>query len=228
MTSLPSGMPPSDSEIVIREADASSVAPDRPHEAGGVLESKSPRRLAVVRSYYELVDAFRNRVLELGTDYEEVDRVAGYCDTYTSKLLAPRPSRNFGEVSLGSMLGALGLELHVVENPVATEKARARLKQRDFAAYEPAPTVLRFPRRHFKRIGKLGAAGYLAKVSPEKRSEYARNAVLKRWRRPVIQEITPGHEKGPAGVSSRAKSGKRAPRRKGPQPDRKTQQDIGV
>jgi hypothetical protein len=150
-----------------------------------------PRRLAVVRSYYDLVDALRARVLELGTDYEEIDRVSGYTDTYTSKLLAPRPSRNFGEVSLGSMLGALGLELHVVENLAASAKARQRLKQRVFAAYEPAPVVLRFSRRHFKRIGKLGAAAYRAKVPPEKRSEYARNASRKRWHRPKIQEVKP-------------------------------------
>jgi hypothetical protein len=166
---------------------------DRVDESGRLPVPRGPRRLAVVRSYYELVDAFRARVLELDTDYEEVDRVAGYTDTYTSKLLSPRPSRNFGEVSLGSMLGALGLELHVVEDPVGTAKARARLKRRVFASVvtqpKNAPVVFRLSRRHFSRIGKLGAAAYMTKLTPEKRSAIARNASLKRWHKPRIQEI---------------------------------------
>jgi hypothetical protein len=101
-------MPLCDSETPVRESDASGAPigqPDRNDESGSLPPARGGRKLAVVASYYELVDALRKRVLELGTDYEEVGRGAGDTETYTSKLLAPRPSRNFGEVSLGSMLG---------------------------------------------------------------------------------------------------------------------------
>jgi hypothetical protein len=162
----------------------------------GSPESKAPRKLKTVRSYYDLVDAFRARVLELGTDFEEIDRVAGYTDTYTSKLLAPRPSRNFGEVSLGSMLGALGLVLTVEEDPAATAKARTRLKKRVFEPYqtrpEHQPVVFRLSRAFFRKISKKAAAARMTKLTPEKRSAIARNASLKRWHRPVIQEIEVG------------------------------------
>jgi hypothetical protein len=186
------GMPANAPETVVGESGEPGAA--SPVPANGP-SAKCGRKLKTVRSYYDLVDAFRARVLELGTDFEEVDRVAGYTETYTSKLLAPRPSRNFGEVSLGSMLGALGLELHVVENPAATAKAKQRLKRRAYAPVVPRPenrpVVFRLSRRHFSRIGKLGAAAYRAKVPPERRSAIARNASRKRWHRPVIKEIEP-------------------------------------
>jgi hypothetical protein len=155
---------------------------------------------------------------------EAVDEYCGFAGGYTSKLLAPSTMRCFGPMSLDAMLSALGLTLIAVEDPRATERARQRLKRRTFAAYEPPPIVLRFSRAHYRRM----ARARMQKVSPKRRSEIARQAAKKRWSRPRITEITPGHEKGPTGVSSRAKSGKRAPRRKGPQPDRKTHPDIVV
>jgi hypothetical protein len=165
--------------------------------------TRGPRKLAVVHSYYDLVDAFRARVLELGTDFEEIDRVAGYADTYTSKLLSPRPIRNFGEVSLGSMLGALGLVLTVEEDtPAAAAKARARLKQRVFASVttqpKNAPVTFRLSRAFFRKISKKAAAARMQKVSPERRREIARNASLKRWHKPRIVEITPASGEPPA------------------------------
>jgi hypothetical protein len=88
-------------------------------------------------------------------------------------------------MSLDAMLAALGLTLVAVENPKTTERARARLKPRTFARYEPPPTVLRFSRAHYRRM----ARARMQKVSPERRREIARNASLKRWHRPVIEEI---------------------------------------
>jgi hypothetical protein len=38
-------------------------------------------------------------------------------------------------------------------------------------------------KRHFQELGKKGAAGYVAKVPPSRRSTFARRAARARWRR---------------------------------------------
>jgi hypothetical protein len=164
MSSTSNGMPVSDSEKLVDSISDSAAAMHQPDPKD---ESRSPvtargGRLAVVRSYYDLIDALRKRVLDLGTDYEEVDRVAGYTDTYTSKLLAPRPSRNFGEVSLGSMLGAL-------DKAVRAQSIRGRMSL--IGLYVPAAAewlpdlraeLLAFPTgKHDDIVDALGLVGQL-------------------------------------------------------------------
>jgi hypothetical protein len=84
--------------------------------------------LAVVTSYDELVAAFRARIAELNTTYEGVDAVAGLADRHTNKLLCGL--KNYGLVSLGLTLGALGLALVVVSDDEQLERVRSRLPQR--------------------------------------------------------------------------------------------------
>lgn len=67
----------------------------------------------------ELVDALRHRRDELNISHETIDQIAGYQSGYTSKLLAPRPIKNLGPMSFGSLLGALGIAVMVVPDPAA-------------------------------------------------------------------------------------------------------------
>jgi hypothetical protein len=80
---------------------------------------------AVVRSYGELVAAIRGRITQLRTTYEAVDTVGGLADRHTSKLLCG--SKNYGPVSLGATLGALGLAIVLVEDTEQLDRVRARL-----------------------------------------------------------------------------------------------------
>jgi hypothetical protein len=73
----------------------------------------SDQPLAVVYDYGQLLDALRARVAELSTPMEVVDDVAGLPQRYTSKLLAPCPVKGIGAISMGPLLGALGLRLIV-------------------------------------------------------------------------------------------------------------------
>src|SRR5206468_2426011 len=75
-----------------------------------------PKHLATVRDYDELVAAVRARVAELNITHANVDDVSGVPGGYASKLLCNPPMRTMGRVSLGLMLGALGLKLLVVED----------------------------------------------------------------------------------------------------------------
>jgi len=49
---------------------------------------------------------------------------------YASTLLAPRPRKRIGPMSLGALLGALGLALVVVEDAAALARVRSRLVPR--------------------------------------------------------------------------------------------------
>jgi hypothetical protein len=68
----------------------------------------------VVSSIPELVAAVRERRDELNISHQCIDGIAGIPDGYTGKLLAPTPLRNFGEMSLGAVLGALALGIAVI------------------------------------------------------------------------------------------------------------------
>jgi hypothetical protein len=180
-----SGMPLGDSEMAAGEADGS---------AGGTTakcRARGPRKLRTIRGYHDLQDLFRARILEFGSDFESVDEFCGFTTNYVSKLLAPRPMRNFGTMSLDAMLSALGVTLVAYEDPRATARARERLKKREYSPAVSRPSnrlvVLRFSRAHYRRM----ARARMLKLTPEQRSEIARNASRKRWHKPVIKEIEP-------------------------------------
>ncbi len=72
---------------------------------------------APIRSMPELIAALRARRDALNISHETIDSIAGLQSGYTSKLLAPKPIKNLGPMSFGSLLGALGLAVVVVEDP---------------------------------------------------------------------------------------------------------------
>src|SRR4051812_1815741 len=83
---------------------------------------RKPGMTAPIRSMPELVQALRTRRDELNISHETIDAIAGLQSGYTSKLLAPKPIKNLGPMSFGSLLGALGLAVVVVPDPQAEAK----------------------------------------------------------------------------------------------------------
>jgi hypothetical protein len=81
-------------------------------------------------SYAELLDVLRRRKDELNISFETLDATAGLQSNYASKILGPHPSRRLGEISLGCILGTLGLKLIVAPDPKALAKVRDRLVPR--------------------------------------------------------------------------------------------------
>ena len=73
------------------------------------------RPLAIVKDlraathYAAVLDVIRDRIVELDITYRTVDALAGFTETYTSKLLAPVPLKRMSVDSLFSILGALAL-----------------------------------------------------------------------------------------------------------------------
>lgn len=85
---------------------------------------------APIRDYPDLVQALRSRRDALNISHETIDSISGLQPGYTSKLLAPKPIKNLGPMSLGSLLGALGLKLVAVEDMEQTERVSARWQKR--------------------------------------------------------------------------------------------------
>jgi hypothetical protein len=85
----------------------------------------------MISSYDDLVSAFRERVDGLNISRRELDHLAGIAAGHSGKLLGERQVKRFGAVTLGPVLGALGLKLILIEDPEQTVKIRKRAEQRD-------------------------------------------------------------------------------------------------
>jgi hypothetical protein len=86
-----------------------------------------PDPIAIVRDYAGLLAVIRARRAALDVSLETVDEVSGFCSRYCSKLLTDPPMKRMGIMSLGAMLGTLGLALAVIEDPEALARVRDRL-----------------------------------------------------------------------------------------------------
>jgi hypothetical protein len=83
----------------------------------------------VVSSIPELLAVVRDRQNALDLSNEVVEGIGGLSDRYLAKVLGPNPSKNFGEMSLGAVLGALALGIVRIEIAEDAEQ-RARISHR--------------------------------------------------------------------------------------------------
>jgi hypothetical protein len=97
-----------------------------------ICDPPEPKLLATVRDYDELIAAIRARRDELEVTHETIGEVAGIASGHASKLLCDPPMKRMGIISLGAVLGALGLKLIVVEDEEALARVRRRLVKRQY------------------------------------------------------------------------------------------------
>jgi hypothetical protein len=145
-------------------------------------QAATPRQLGVVRSYDELIEAIRNRILDLNTTGESVDYVAGLPLRYCAKLLAPQRIRTIGSKSLAPLLGALGLALVVIEDEEQLARIRHRLEPRKKKAVEMR-SAMRPDAKPTNGWGLWMNAMRCLALSDQQRSASARHAAQVRWRR---------------------------------------------
>jgi hypothetical protein len=95
-----------------------------------------------IADYGTLVTICRARAVELGLSRLEIDRLAGFADGYTGKLLGKRSVEDVGRprrksskklwpVALEGMLGVLGLKILLIEDDAATARTLALRKPVD-------------------------------------------------------------------------------------------------
>lgn len=155
-----------------------------------------------IRSMPELVQALRDRRDALNISHETLDSIAGLQSGYTSKLLAPKPIKNLGPMSFGSLLGALGLAVVVVEDAAMCERVSKQWEPRkrpqklplsiplsidnqvpaEIAITPEIQAQLRRP-EYMREIGLRGNVKRNANLSKWKRSVLARRAAKARWAR---------------------------------------------
>jgi hypothetical protein len=80
----------------------------------------------VIRGMPELLDVIRARRDFLNISHETIDALANFPDGYTSKLLAPVPMRGVSHMSLGAVMGALGMALIAIEDSAATGRVHQK------------------------------------------------------------------------------------------------------
>jgi hypothetical protein len=155
------------------------------------------KRLAVITTYLDLHEALRARCSELNISRETLDNVAGLQEGYSAKLLGPHPQgsmRVLGRQSLGLVLGALGVELIMVEKPGVIARLRERvmygLQERDKSAVRQKDTKPDRMNggntaisRYFAALGAMGGKARLTKISKKRRKQIARDAINARWRK---------------------------------------------
>jgi hypothetical protein len=146
--------------------------------------------LGIARSYDDLHRIMRARADELEVSRLVLDETAGITSGHSSKLLAPRPMRRLGAVTMPAMLGALGLALVVVEDPEALARISRLPKRRSTNVRHRDASEPMLPTKNSKgpphpRRGSVWAqqmnARRSASLSRRKRSEIARQAARARW-----------------------------------------------
>jgi hypothetical protein len=159
-----------------------SIAPaNRPAESTGAA-SLVPQPIAVVRSYDDLRRAVADHCASIAMSRMELDAEAGLTDGHSAKLLSAHARKKFGIVTLGRVMAAAGLVLIVAIDPEAPARdLDARMLVGRQARYDRA--------KHWRRDrsssawGRRMAALRALKLTPNQRSESARNAARARWSR---------------------------------------------
>jgi hypothetical protein len=112
-----------------------------------------------VRDYDDLHRICRARVEKLDVSRLTVDDAAGFTSGHAAKILAEKPARRLGPVTMGLMLRALGIKLVAVEDAEALARIKPKLTKR---AWVPPPDVM-----HWRQQKREAAAAMLPKEAPK-------------------------------------------------------------
>jgi hypothetical protein len=152
-----------------------------------------PEPLARIENYVDLVDALRERAAALNVSLTALDTLSGLHDGYSAHLLTPHVQssmRTLGKTSLGCVLGALGTELLLIENPAAMIKLSdrlARVGRRNLAQVrngKPSGMPKKWLRAsYFRALGKRGGKARIGMLTKAERTRLGRAGAQARWRR---------------------------------------------
>lgn len=171
------------------------------------MSPDTPREIAVCWNYEGFIAACRERVkeLEISLSSPSAAEITGLHKDHLPKLMSEKSGRCFTPLTLGPLLGLLGMRIVLVEDSKALARLSRRLKKRSMeggAAHMRGGALhISFSKERLRENGKLGgkkrwegirkkemlkhvtAAAYSRwKTKPKaKRIEHARHAALMRW-----------------------------------------------
>lgn len=135
--------------------------------------------IAEVRTYAELMSAIRRRLFDLDLSYETLDAIAGWTDTYATKLLAPDPAKHLGPMSFDLIFPALALKIGLIHDAEQLQRLR---KHQNFRRRKlpPRNEPLSMP-LSMTDLGRKGGLRRAMKISRRQRKAIARAAARARW-----------------------------------------------
>jgi hypothetical protein len=145
------------------------------------------RGLGIITDYGSLMDTLRARaaVRQIAVS-GDANEIAGLPTGYIQKLIGPRQVRRIGMMSLGPLLGVLGLKLIAVEDPETIKRFASRTRKRDQRLVRSGirgdTTKIFLSRRFMSKIQTEGRrVRWEENTTAEQRSELARNLNRIRW-----------------------------------------------
>jgi hypothetical protein len=132
--------------------------------------SSAPRVVATAGNYLELIAGLRSRLAELEISYATLDALAGWTDSYATKVLGQEPQRHMGVMAFDAMINALALKVVLVDDPQKLEKIRSHRdfvtrKHRARAVGAHACVAHRVTREFLRQIGVKGGLATREKLS---------------------------------------------------------------
>jgi hypothetical protein len=147
------------------------------------------RQLAEATDYDGLIAAIRNRAAELQVAGETLDEISGLPNRYCAKLIGPKPIRRIGAISLGPLLGALGIKLIIAEDEDALRRVAGRLRKRDARLVRNSVVHLTKTKREYQKMGRIGGPLSRTYMSEQRASEIGRKAAQARWSKPRVAQV---------------------------------------
>jgi hypothetical protein len=123
----------------------------------------------------------RAHELRAAVSSENFAQLCGLPSYYPVKLLSVRPVRRIGALSLGPMLGALGMKLIAVVDEDAVARFSSRLPIRNESCVHTGTTEIRFSHKKFRQIQAKGRRARWDNMTPKQRSAWARRLNKIRW-----------------------------------------------
>ncbi len=155
------------------------------------------RILAQVHDYPSFLAALRARAAErqISISSDQNHQVAGLSDRRLSQILSIKTLKSLsnahriGMLSMGPLLGILGVRLVMVEDEEALRRYGPRLQKRNESFVRSRVTHLFFSRKQYSEMGRRGGKARNAKLTPEQRSELARELNRIRWSKPRVAQV---------------------------------------
>lgn len=154
------------------------------------MMADAPRTIATCTDMDGLLAAFRARAEALNVSRATIDDVSGLQSGYTGKLLANPPIKNVGAMSLGPLLGALGLAIVLVEDADQMRRIKSRMSERNAAQVRNTIVSSRIPRWLFNsRKGRRAVLKRWDSTTPAQRKRIARKAWRTRRKRRAAKVV---------------------------------------
>jgi hypothetical protein len=154
---------------------------------GAVLLSRTLGEVTAAGGYNALIAIFRARFDEIGITGETSDYIGGLAAGHTTKLLTANHLKKFGPVTLGPILGVLGMKLIAVVDEEVLAQIRNRHTPAKFRRWHTTSGML--PRKRAKKTYNFSdrdfalAASRRATVvmTATQRRRRAKHAAAVRW-----------------------------------------------